>query len=231
MTFWTVEAAADPAEAVDTYWRGDHEEALREFHVLASKNHTVAQTYLAVMYTLGQGTYVNKGLGRQWRQAAARFRPGDYQRVLDHITKQNRAAIRRPSTGAGSRNSAARLNRLRAQVNAAQPTGPIERGHAYYLGLGVPQDYVEAARWYYSAARRGNPIGQGFLGIMHVWGHGVIEDAVDAYMWLTLATRSAPPGAQTESFRAVRRQLNTLLSREGREEGNRKVREFRPEKE
>lgn len=228
---WAAPAAADPGEAVDAYWRGDHDEAFREFHVLADQNHTVAQTYLAVMYELGQGTHVNRDIGRQWRERAARFRPGDYQRVLDHVASQRRAAARRPATGGANRNSQARLNRLRAQANAARPGGPVERGHTYYLGLGVPQDYVEAARWYFSAARRGDAAGQGFLGIMHVWGHGVIEEAVDAYMWLTLAVKGSPPGDQKESFQAVRNQLSRLLSREGREEGERKVRKFRPERE
>lgn len=228
---WVAQAAADPSETVDAYWRGDHAEAFQEFHVHADKNHTVAQTYLAVMYELGQGTYVNRAIGKQWRERAARFRPGDYQRVLDHITAQRRAAVSRRAMDSRNSKSRARLNRLRAQANASRPGGPVERGHTYYLGLGVPQDYVEAARWYYAAARRGDAAGQGFLGIMHVWGHGVIEDAVDAYMWLTLAVKGSPPGDQKESFRAVRNQLNRLLSSEGREEGERKAREFRPSSE
>ena len=225
---WPATADADPGEAVDAYWRGDYTEALREFRVLAEKAHTVAQTYLAVMHELGQGTLINPTVSRQWRQLAARFRPGDYQRLMDHIAIQARAArARRPGVGA-NRSSEARLNRLRAQANAAGPTGAVDRGHAYYLGLGVPQDYVEAARWYFTAARRGDPAGQGYLGIMHVWGHGVIEDAVDAYMWLTLAIKGLPPGGQQARFRAVRNQLSRLLSNEGRKEGERKVREFRP---
>ncbi len=68
-------------------------------------------------------------------------------------------------------------------------------------GRGVPQDDVEAARWYRLAAEQGNARAQFNLGSMYEKGEGVPQDYVVAHMWLNLA------GAQLageERDRAIR---------------------------
>ena len=57
----------------------------------------------------------------------------------------------------------------------------------YYYGIGVPQDYVEALKWYRLAANQGNAIAQFDLGFMYENGHGVPQDYVRAHMWFNLS--------------------------------------------
>ena len=72
---------------------------------------------------------------------------------------------------------------------AAQGSAPA----AYQLGLmnangeGVPQDHVEAVRWYRKAAAKGNADAQRGLGMCFAMGQGVAKDLVQAAAWLNLA--------------------------------------------
>ena len=64
----------------------------------------------------------------------------------------------------------------------------------YSDGQGVPQNYVEAMRWYTKAAEQGEAIAQNNLGVMYSDGQGVPQDYVRAHMWINLAAaaRSVP---------------------------------------
>lgn len=50
-------------------------------------------------------------------------------------------------------------------------------GLAYHKGLGVPQDYEEAVKWYRLAAEQGNADAQLSLGFMYDEGLGVPWDS------------------------------------------------------
>lgn len=62
-------------------------------------------------------------------------------------------------------------------------------GNAYASGQGVPQDYVEAVKWWHLAAEQGDPFAQFHLGMAYGKGQGVPQDYVQAYMWLDVAGR------------------------------------------
>ena len=66
----------------------------------------------------------------------------------------------------------------------------------YGTGRGVPQDFVEAARWFRLAAEQGSAIAQYNLGDMYGNGEGVPEDIVLAYMWYNLAAAQGNEVAQ-----------------------------------
>ena len=57
----------------------------------------------------------------------------------------------------------------------------------YADGLGVPQDYGEAVKWFRLAAEQGNADAQNNLGVMCRDGRGMPQDLVCAHMWLNLA--------------------------------------------
>jgi len=61
-------------------------------------------------------------------------------------------------------------------------------GELYDLGLGVPQDYTEAARWYKLAAQQGLVKAQFNLGWMYYSGRGMPQDLIIAYIWWNLAS-------------------------------------------
>ncbi|MGI9388345.1 MAG: tetratricopeptide repeat protein, partial [Methyloligellaceae bacterium] len=49
-------------------------------------------------------------------------------------------------------------------------------GTMYYNGLGVPEDFLEAAKWYRKAADQGFVLAQVLLGEMHTYGDGIPKD-------------------------------------------------------
>ena len=60
-------------------------------------------------------------------------------------------------------------------------------GVMYYTGQGVPQDHVQAVKWFRLAADQGLASAQFFLGLMYAKGEGVPQNYVQAHMWLNLA--------------------------------------------
>ena len=73
-------------------------------------------------------------------------------------------------------------------------------GFMYDQGLGVPQDYKTAVKWYTFAAKTGDAgkqyhrymrlTAQYNLGLMYDEGRGVIQDYVRAHMWFNIAASS-----------------------------------------
>ena len=81
----------------------------------------------------------------------------------------------------------------------------VEQGHAgaqaalglkYASGAGVPEDDVEAVRWYRLAAEQRHAEAQWLLGSMYGDGGGVPEDDVLAYMWFDLSAAQGHGSAQ-----------------------------------
>lgn len=68
-------------------------------------------------------------------------------------------------------------------------------GIMYYTGLGIPQNYQEAAKWFRLSAEQGEKIAQLNLGNMYDQGLGVPQDVVLAHMWVTLAAAQEAEGA------------------------------------
>ena len=59
----------------------------------------------------------------------------------------------------------------------------------YNNGLGVPTDYVEAMRWYQMAAKQGDMIAQGNIGVFYDHGLGVSVNYAEAKRWYQMACR------------------------------------------
>ncbi len=66
----------------------------------------------------------------------------------------------------------------------------------YELGVGVPQDYVEARKWYLKAAERGNASAQLNLGALYYSGQGAPQDYVTAYAWANIAAAQGNENAK-----------------------------------
>lgn len=63
-------------------------------------------------------------------------------------------------------------------------------GGGYEHGLnGLPQDYVESARWYRKAAEQDHYAAQLYLGIYLAQGRGVEQNVVEGLKWILLAKR------------------------------------------
>lgn len=102
-----------------------------------------------------------------------------------HAVAQGAPARVAPYSAPASVIRLARRGNVRAQA---------QLGWMYATGVGVPQSYVEAAKWYYRAADRGNGRAQLELGLMYNKGQGVPHDLVLSHMWLNLAASHAVGG-------------------------------------
>jgi uncharacterized membrane-anchored protein len=71
----------------------------------------------------------------------------------------------------------------------------------YEEGKGVPQNPVEAGRWYRQAADQGNTIARSKLDLDHPWGNGAPND----YMWLNLPKADIPQSPARVGMIAWRR--------------------------
>jgi hypothetical protein len=69
-------------------------------------------------------------------------------------------------------------------------------GNMYHEGLGVPQDYNEAIKWYRLAADQGHPSAQSNLANMYHEGEGLPRDDKEAVRWYCLAANQGHAPAQ-----------------------------------
>ena len=76
-------------------------------------------------------------------------------------------------------------------------------------GVGVPQDYKAAVKWYTLAAEQGDAKAQAVLGLMYANGEGVLQDKVYAHMWFNIAGSNGTEDA----FAVARDELAKLLTK------------------
>ena len=122
-------------------------------------------------------------------------------------------------------------------VTAAVILGPLaERGVAkaqsylgfmYANGRGVPQSYVEAARWFCRAAVQDEASAQYMLGLQYDKGQGVSENRIEAHKWLNLAAAHAPR-RDREDWARIRDAVGSKMSLAQLAEARRRAIEWRP---
>jgi len=93
--------------------------------------------------------------------------------------------------------TASKVAELRAAANAGDAGAQFILGNTYLTGQGVPQDDVEAVRWYRLAAEQGQAAAQSSLGAMYANGRGgVPQDDVEAVRWIRQAAEQGYALAQ-----------------------------------
>jgi TPR repeat protein len=90
----------------------------------------------------------------------------------------------RPLSAVTTRPTLRLLGPLADQGNAR---AQYNLGAMYTKGLGVPQDYAEALKWYRQAANQGDAAAQAALGAGYATGQGLPQDYVQAHKWFNLA--------------------------------------------
>ena len=73
------------------------------------------------------------------------------------------------------------------------PEAEYNLGTAYERGIGVPQDYTQAADLYRRAAEQGNASAQFNLALLYDNGTGVARDYAQAAAWYTKAAEQGLP--------------------------------------
>jgi TPR repeat protein len=152
----------------DAYKRKDYKKAFRLLLPLAEKGFHHAQYCLGLMYENGQGVPQDKKEAVNW--------------LLKSAEQKNLLAQSLIRGG---------YQKLHKQA-AEQGDSYAQRflGASFYLGLGVTQDYAEAAKWYKKAAEQGDSSAQNILGAMYEMGKGIPKDYVEAYKWFSISGES-----------------------------------------
>jgi TPR repeat protein len=81
-------------------------------------------------------------------------------------------------------------------AHRGDPAAQRNLAHIYRMGLGVPQDFVQAAAWYRLAADSGLARAQANLASMYLRGQGLEEDPRQAAYWFTAAATNGHVLAQ-----------------------------------
>ncbi len=89
-----------------------------------------------------------------------------------------------------------KLKELRPLAANGDACAQFDLGFMYDRGLGVPQDYKEAASWYRKAAEQGNASAQFYLGQMYDIGNSVPQDYQEAALWYRKAAEQGETLAQ-----------------------------------
>jgi TPR repeat protein len=88
------------------------------------------------------------------------------------------------------------LSLWRSLADQGDANAQYTLGYMYDNGEGVPENDVEAVRWYRLAAGQGLPSAQTEMGFMYANGEGVPENDVEAVLWYRLAADQGDAQAQ-----------------------------------
>ena len=81
------------------------------------------------------------------------------------------------------------VNFFRMAAEKEHAAAQFELGQMFAQGLGVNQQFEEAAYWYLLAAKQGHAQAQFHLGFLHSHGQGVEQDYAKAYQWYCVSER------------------------------------------
>ena len=104
------------------------------------------------------------------------------------------------------------LAHLRALAEQGDAVAQYNLGLMSASGRGVPEDDVEAVRWYRLAADQGYATAQYNLGNRYANGEGVPEDDLLAYMWWNLAAAQGNETAQSNKAQAESRMTRDQIA-------------------
>jgi TPR repeat protein len=191
----------DLQDGINAWYVRDFDTAHKLFAPLAEEGNAKSQYYMGLMYDNEQGVPRDYKEAVKWYRLAAEQGFSDAQYLLgvmngngNGVPQDYKKAIKWLLKSAEQKNIKAQMlirtnyHQWHKQI-AEQGDSYAQRflGASYYLGLGVTQDYAEAAKWYKKAAEQEDRVAQNILGAMYEKGKGVPQDFVEAYKWLSLS--------------------------------------------
>jgi TPR repeat protein len=170
--------AADRAEALVRYARGDHAGAIELLRVLADRGDAVCQEIVANMYFRGEGVAPDEVAAFNWfRLAAARGRT-DAQFQL--------GVMYRDGLGA-PRDGRLAMHWFQAAADRGAPHAFNAVGELYLWHSDIQRSHATALDWFLRGAQLDDSAAMHNIGTLYVLGHGVVRDEVAAYQWFDLA--------------------------------------------
>ncbi len=133
------------------------------------------------------------------------------RRAKGSLQKARTSAQKAQSTVRTLREAAVTRNLEKAQAGDCQ--AQYQMGERFYDGLGVAQDYSQAAAWFRAAAEKGHAKAQFNLGLLHYLGRGVPRNLEEAYRWLSLAMKGGYEPAAGARERVARKMTPAEITR------------------
>jgi len=183
----------------------DYKKAAKWYRLAAEQEDAISQFNIGEMYSKGQGVPHDYKKAVKWYRLAAeqglaqgQFNLGEMYFKGTGVPQNHKEAVKwlLKSAEQKSLTIAFKSQRLiRTNYHqwhkkiAEQGDSYAQRflGASYYLGLGITQDYAEAAKWYKKAAEQEDRVAQNILGAMYEKGKGVSKNFVEAYKWFSLS--------------------------------------------
>jgi len=141
------------------------------FEKSAEKGDGYAMGNLAIMLDAGVGGPADPGRATELRAQVAEMKDKKFVRKA---TEDPETLAMKARWQSGHFEEAIKQARARAEQGNASAQALL--GRAYYEGLGVPEDYREAKRWFDLAVAQNQPDAMFFLGMMYEYGHGLMPD-------------------------------------------------------
>ena len=154
----------------------DRAKAVKWFRKAAERGFADAQYRLGWCYDSGNGVTQDKEEAVKW-----------YRKAAKHGHKQSQDTLRTLFAGTEEDFQAAEQGNSQAQFQLAEQ---------YYNAKNIPNNYIEAAKWYRKAAEQGNAEAQKSLGSCYFNGSGVAKDAAEAVKWYRKAAEQEDAEAQ-----------------------------------
>jgi uncharacterized protein len=183
--------AADHAEALVRYAKGDHAGAIVLLRMLADRGDAVCQEIVANMYFRGEGVARDDVSALHWFRLAAAQGRTDAQFQLGVMYRDG---LGTPPDGRLA------MHWFQAAADRGAPHAFNAVGELYLRHPDIQRSYATALDWFLRGAQLDNSAAMYNIGILYLLGHGVMRDEVEAHKWFDLA---AAAGIGDERDRAV----------------------------
>jgi TPR repeat protein len=200
--------APDPVRAADLYRRA------------AEKGHVLAGLRYGLALSEGVGIKRDVAAAQKWLVQARD------NGVPEAALAMGDMAARTPASrdkALNERTVQTAVSWYEVAAHGGVPSGQFKLANAYFSGVGVARDPLQAMLWYSRAAEQGLPQAQHALGIMLIGGVAGAPDPVEGYKWLLLAAKAGNPDS-----RAVREKSASQLSEKDRRQAEGLAQRFTP---
>jgi TPR repeat protein len=165
----------------------DYKEAVKWLRKAAEQNHIFAQTSLGTVYYDGVQGVIEKDYPQSLMWFIFAAAQGDREAMefrdsmADRMTPSQIVEAQKLAREFKPQNVYTKtLQEFKALAEQGDVAAQFKVGLIYYLGQGVPRDYLEALNWFKKAALQGHPLALYNVGYMYEKGEGATQDYVEA---------------------------------------------------
>jgi TPR repeat protein len=160
-----------------------YEKAMELYLMAAEQGHPHAQKYVALGYRRGLGLPADAEKAAYWQAKAAAQSGPEATVAFIEAFEQKATEVHTDSEV---------FNEFLRQAEKGTTRAYFYVGAAYTAGVGVPQDYAEAEKWYRKAADLELHAGLESVGLFYQLGQGVAQDRIEAQTWYLVAEAISP---------------------------------------